>query len=117
MNESSALGESGYVKNRTLKNPAVVANDSTQSASYSARTSEPGLLWIGDVYLSREWSGEMGRALNSYQKCISATGMFGVLNVTRQPTMRLQWSLAARDIFKVSHLYKLISTQPPFSDE
>lgn len=42
-------------------------------------------------------------------------GMPGVLNATRQPTTRLQWSLAARDIFKMSHLYKLISTQPPYS--
>lgn len=40
------------------------------------------------------------------------TGMPGVLNATWQPTMRLQWSRAARDIFKVSHLYKLISTPP-----
>lgn len=65
------------VKNRISKNPAIVGNDSTQSAFLSTRTSEPGLLWIGDVYFSREWSGEMGRALNSYQKVhFSANGQW-----------------------------------------
>lgn len=55
------------------------------------------------------WREGTGRALNSYQKCISASAAMPASFECDVADNEITMGFAARDTFRVSHLYKLIS--------